>query len=79
MGVAPDAVIAWEGGDQPIGPVADRLLRLLAARRLPRRDELPDEMYVRWIQSGVVQPILCLHSDHAPRLPWEMEPSATMA
>ena len=36
-------------------------------------DELPDDMYVRWIQSGLVQPILRLHSDHAPRLPWEYE------
>lgn len=34
-------------------------------------DELPDDMYVRWIQAGLVQPILRLHSDHAPRLPWE--------
>ena len=34
-------------------------------------DVLPDDMYVRWIQSGFVQPILRLHSDHAPRLPWE--------
>lgn len=34
-------------------------------------DELPDDLYVRWIQSGLVQPILRLHSDHAPRLPWE--------
>jgi hypothetical protein len=34
-------------------------------------DELPDDLYVRWIQSGFVQPILRLHSDHAPRLPWE--------
>ncbi len=34
-------------------------------------DELPNDMYVRWIQSGLVQPILRLHSDHAPRLPWE--------
>ena len=36
-------------------------------------DLLPDEMYVRWIQSGLVQPILRLHSDHAPRLPWEYD------
>ena len=42
MGMHTDAVAAWEVGEQPIGPVADRLLRLLAARRLPRRDELPD-------------------------------------
>jgi hypothetical protein len=39
-------------------------------------DELPDHMYVRWIQSGMVQPILRLHSDHAPRLPWEYEGEA---
>lgn len=34
-------------------------------------DVLPDDMYVRWIQLGAFQPILRLHSDHAPRLPWE--------
>ncbi|HEY8000712.1 MAG TPA: TIM-barrel domain-containing protein [Solirubrobacterales bacterium] len=34
-------------------------------------NELPGDMYVRWIQSGLVQPILRLHSNHAPRLPWE--------
>ena len=33
--------------------------------------ELPTDIYVRWIQSGLVQPILRLHSNHAPRLPWE--------
>jgi len=32
---------------------------------------LPNDLYVRWIQSGLVQPILRLHSNHAPRLPWE--------
>lgn len=34
-------------------------------------NELPNDLYVRWIQSGLVQPILRLHSNHAPRLPWE--------
>ena len=36
-------------------------------------DQLADDLYVRWIQSGFTQPILRLHSDHAPRLPWEYE------
>jgi hypothetical protein len=34
-------------------------------------DQLPDDLYVRWIQAGFAQPILRVHSDHAPRLPWE--------
>ncbi len=34
-------------------------------------DELPDDLYARWVQLGAMQPILRLHSDHAPRLPWE--------
>ena len=34
-------------------------------------DLLPDDLYARWIQLGAMQPILRLHSDHAPRLPWE--------
>jgi alpha-glucosidase (family GH31 glycosyl hydrolase) len=32
---------------------------------------LPNDMYVRWLQAGVVAPILRLHSNHSPRLPWE--------
>ena len=39
-------------------------------------DELEGDLYVRWIQSGFVQPILRVHSDHAPRLPWEYEDPA---
>ena len=34
-------------------------------------NELPNDIYVRWIQAGAVAPILRLHSNHAPRLPWE--------
>jgi hypothetical protein len=33
--------------------------------------KLADDLYVRWIQFGVFQPILRLHSDHGRRLPWE--------
>lgn len=33
--------------------------------------QLPDDMYVRWIQFGAFQPILRLHSDHGQRLPWQ--------
>jgi alpha-glucosidase (family GH31 glycosyl hydrolase) len=32
---------------------------------------LPDDMYVRWVQLGVFQPLLRLHSQHGQRLPWE--------
>jgi DNA-binding transcriptional regulator YiaG len=35
MGVSADAVARWEAGTEPMGPVADRLLRLLVASRLP--------------------------------------------
>lgn len=34
-------------------------------------NRLPGDLYARWIQLGAMQPILRLHSDHAPRLPWE--------
>ena len=37
----------------------------------PGARHLPDDLYVRWIQSGTFQPILRLHSDHGERLPWE--------
>jgi hypothetical protein len=33
--------------------------------------ELPNDLYVRWLQAGVAAPILRMHSNHAPRLPWE--------
>jgi alpha-glucosidase (family GH31 glycosyl hydrolase) len=32
---------------------------------------IPDDLYVRWVQSGAFQPILRLHSDHGDRLPWD--------
>ena len=33
--------------------------------------KLPPQMYARWVQLGVFQPILRLHSNHGARLPWE--------
>jgi DNA-binding transcriptional regulator YiaG len=39
MGVVAEAVSRWETGGEPIGPVADRLLRILVASKLP--DSLP--------------------------------------
>jgi hypothetical protein len=32
---------------------------------------LPEDLYVRWLQFGVFQPVNRLHSDHGDRLPWE--------
>jgi hypothetical protein len=39
---------------------------------------LPDDMYVRWVQSGAMQPINRLHSSkrEGARLPWEYEGKA---
>jgi transcriptional regulator with XRE-family HTH domain len=42
MGVSPEAVDAWERGGGESGPVAERLLRVLAAVRLPGGGS-PDE------------------------------------
>ncbi len=42
----------------------------------PAARHLPEDLYVRWIQSGAFQPILRLHSDHGDRLPWEYGPRA---
>jgi alpha-glucosidase (family GH31 glycosyl hydrolase) len=42
-------------------------------------NELTDEMYVRWVQSGAFQPILRLHSSRSgdvQRLPWEFDGKA---
>lgn len=30
-----------------------------------------DDLYVRWVQFGVFQPILRLHGDHSARMPWQ--------
>ena len=32
---------------------------------------LPEDLYVRWLQLGAIQPVNRLHSDHGDRLPWE--------
>jgi alpha-glucosidase (family GH31 glycosyl hydrolase) len=37
----------------------------------PRQNDLPPDMYVRWVQLGTFQPLLRLHSHHGRRLPWE--------
>lgn len=37
----------------------------------PRENDLPEDMYVRWVQLGAFQPLLRLHSHHQRRLPWE--------
>jgi putative zinc finger/helix-turn-helix YgiT family protein len=44
MGTARETVSRWETDAFPIGPQADRLLRLLVAARAPVRDYSPDEL-----------------------------------
>src|SRR3546814_8865665 len=34
---------------------------------------LPDDLYLRWLQFGVFQPLLRLHSSHGDRLPWDYD------
>lgn len=36
MGVTPETVSRWENGREPIGPVADRLLRLMVVTKAPK-------------------------------------------
>jgi len=50
MGVAPETVSRWENGREPMGGVADRLLRLMVVTQAPNREyaiealaELEDE------------------------------------
>lgn len=40
----------------------------------PRQNDLPSDMYVRWVQLGAFQPLDRLHSHHGRRLPWEYPP-----
>ncbi|HVT64737.1 MAG TPA: TIM-barrel domain-containing protein [Mycobacteriales bacterium] len=41
--------------------------------------KLPAQMYARWVQLGVFQPLLRLHSNHGARLPWEYTGPARQA
>jgi hypothetical protein len=43
MGMTPETISRWETGAEPIGPTADRLLRLMVATRDPV-SEYPLEM-----------------------------------
>jgi hypothetical protein len=38
--------------------------------------QLPDDLYVRWVQMGAFSPIMRLHSDHGNRLPWDYDAAA---
>ena len=38
MGVTPETVSRWENGRESIGPVADRLLRLMVVTKAPKRE-----------------------------------------
>ena len=40
--------------------------------------ELPDDLYVRWMQMGAFSPIMRLHSDHGNRLPWDYDAVAEL-
>ncbi len=60
----------------PTGVCDSQLSPLLT----PTDNSLPDDLYVRWVQLGVFQPLERLHSHHGKRLPWEYgEPARTIA
>jgi len=44
MGVAPETVSRWENGREPMGGVADRLLRLMVVTQAPNRDYAIDAL-----------------------------------
>jgi putative zinc finger/helix-turn-helix YgiT family protein len=59
MGVSPETVSRWENGKDAMGPVADRLLRLLVAGDMPREalarigdDSKPLNLVVRASRAG---------------------------
>ena len=54
-------------GRSPAG-VCDRQLSPFLS---PAMNDLPADMYVRWVQLGTFQPLDRLHSHHGLRLPWE--------
>lgn len=51
-------------------PILGQCQAVLAAQA---RAPLADDLYVRWLQLGVFQPLLRLHSNHGERLPWEYD------
>jgi len=44
VGVSPETVSRWENDKEPIGPTADRLVRLMAAQSPPKTDYALDEL-----------------------------------
>jgi len=42
----------------------------------PGSQQLPADLYARWVQLGTFQPIDRLHSDHSDRLPWQYPAAA---
>jgi hypothetical protein len=42
-------------------------------------EQLPDDLYARWVQFGTFQPLDRLHSNHGQRLPWQYGPAAAAA
>ena len=42
-------------------------------------EQLPDDLYARWVAFGAFQPLDRLHSNHGDRLPWEYGASADAA
>jgi putative zinc finger/helix-turn-helix YgiT family protein len=44
FGVTPETVSRWESGKKPMGPVAERLLRLCIATRVPVQDYNLEEL-----------------------------------
>ena len=67
MGVAPETVSRWENGGQEIGPVADRLLRLLAITREPVEDYALETL--RAVATGDAAPLRLELSGSRPSAP----------
>jgi hypothetical protein len=42
-------------------------------------EQLPDDLYARWVALGTFQPLDRLHSNHGARLPWQYGPAANAA
>jgi alpha-glucosidase (family GH31 glycosyl hydrolase) len=42
-------------------------------------EQLPDDLYARWVALGTFQPLDRLHSNHGARLPWQYGPAANSA
>jgi putative zinc finger/helix-turn-helix YgiT family protein len=78
MGTTPETISRWEHGSAPIGPAADRLLRLLVAKQVPVDDYKVDVLAELAVDDRTAKPVRLGLSPDA-RAGWRYRPEAELA